>query len=681
MPLARRTRLWLLAFALLAGVILAYQPAWNAGFIWDDDDYVTTNSLLTAPDGLRRIWFSFDSPSQYFPLVYTTFRIERALWGLEPSGYHWVNILFHAANALLLWRLLARLEIPGAWLAAALFALHPVQVESVAWVTELKNVQMGFFFLLALLCWVRFTEIASDRRWRVYVLSLVFYALALCSKTTACTLPAALVLLTWLRGERVGRRRLLEVTPYVALGIAMGLLTIWWERYHVGTHGRSFGIGFPERLLIASRAVCFYLGKLLWPANLTFSYPRWTISASDVGAYLWCVAACALGVLAWFARRTAGRGAWIALAYFVATLGPMLGFIMLYTFRYTFVADHYQYLACIGPIALAAAGVAKLSERAAGRSPLVVPGLCAVLLGGLAVLTWRQAGTYRDLETLWRVTLERNPASSLARANLGWKRSQEGRAEEAVAEYLEALRLDPTLPEVHHNLGMVLAEQGHVPEAIARYREAVRLNPLYADAHSDLGIALFQQGSHDEAIGHFREALRINPAHGDACYNLAVALTHLGRNAEAIAEYRRALRLNPGDADTYEHLANALLQDGQVAEARPLIERALEIQPDNPLFQIELAWILATAPQPALRDGALAVRLARQVSHASGGQDAIVLRTLAAAYAQTGQFSDAVQVAQRSLQLAESQSNEPLAGELRREIALYQAGRPFAAAQ
>ena len=232
-----RNRAWLLGLLLVAATLLAYQPAWQAGFIWDDDEYVTNNPLLTAPDGLKRIWFSLDSPSQYFPLTYTVFRIERSLWGLNPAGYHWVNILLHAANALLVWRLLRRLSVPGAWLAAAIFALHPVQVESVAWVTELKNVLSLFFFLLALLAWVEFVEDRPKPLWRFYRLALMFCALALFSKTTACTLPAALLLILWLKGKPITRSRLAQIVPFLVLGVGMGLVTVWWERFHQEVRG------------------------------------------------------------------------------------------------------------------------------------------------------------------------------------------------------------------------------------------------------------------------------------------------------------------------------------------------------------------------------------------------------------------------------------------------------------
>ena len=275
-----RNKFLLLGALLAVCTFLAYEPAWNAGFIWDDDVYVTNNRLLTAPDGLKTIWLSLDTPSQYFPLVYTVFRLEHHLWGLAPSGYHCVNILFHAANSLLLWSLLRRLKIPGAWLGAALFALHPVQVESVAWVTELKNVLSLFFCLLALLAWVEFTEAPSDS-WRYYAAALVFQLLALFAKTTACTLPAALFLTLWLQRKPITLRRMCQITPFLAVGIGMGIVTVWFERHHQYAVGETFNISPLTRLLIASRAVWFYPGKLIWPANLSFSNTRWEINPAD----------------------------------------------------------------------------------------------------------------------------------------------------------------------------------------------------------------------------------------------------------------------------------------------------------------------------------------------------------------------------------------------------------------
>jgi tetratricopeptide (TPR) repeat protein len=702
---------WIAALFLFAAVLLAYHPASVAGFIWDDDDYVVNNKLLTAPDGLWRIWFSFDSPSQYFPLVYTLFRVERFFWGLDPAGYHWVNILLHGANALLLWRLLGRLKIPGAFLAAAIFALHPVQVESVAWITELKNVLMGFFFLLSLLAWTRFIGGRNDRARYFYALSLFFYAMALFSKTTACTLPAALVLILWLQGERIDRRRLFQVAPFMVLGIGMGLLTVWWERYHQGTRGTMFALGLPDRLLIATHAVWFYAGKLLWPARLAFSYPHWKLPSADPLAWGWLPALCGLGGAALFARRFAGWSACAALAFFVATLSPVLGFFMLYTFRYSYVADHYQYLACIGPIALVSAGIARLDGLCGRYQPLAIPALSAILLGVLASLTWRQCATYRDMETLWRATLARNPESWLAHNNLGTVLMEQGLTEDGVAQFRESLRINPAYEDARYNLGRYLQDQGRTEEAISQFRqalstrpdypdarnslgnallqqwrtsealaefhEALRLDPAFALARSNLGYALFLLGQTENAIAQYREALRIKPALTLALNNLRAALLQRRQTGNAIAQYREALRLNPSDVVAGNNLGCLLFQQGEAREAISRIQKALDLLPANRDLQNTLAWMLATAPQTSLRNGPRAVELVARASQSSGGANPDILHILAAAYACNGEFPKAVQTAQTALQLAEAQSNPRLADSLRREINLYRAGRQF----
>ena len=608
-PRSGPSRGWLFGLLLVAATLIAYQRAWHAGFIWDDDFYITRNPLLTAPDGWRRIWFSLDSPSQYWPMVYSSFRLERSLWGLNPAGYHWVNIFLHAANALLVWRLLRRLAVPGAWLAAALFALHPVHVESVAWITERKNVLSLFFYLLALLAWVDFVANGPRRVTRYYGQALVLYLLALLSKTTACTLPAALVLVLWLRHKPITRSRWLQIVPFFALGLGMGLLTIWWERHHQGTAGSLFALGWLERLLIASRAAWFYAGKLLWPANLMFSYPRWTINPASPLAYAWLVAGVALSVAIFFARRYVGRSVETAAAFYLATLSPLLGFIMLYTFRYTFVADHYQYVASIGPLALLAAGITVgLGVLGKGKS-LATAACCLLLLLALGTLTWRQCGMYADAETLYRTMIARNPNSFMA----------------------------------HNNLGGLLVEEGRGDEAIAHFRTALRIEPRFAEAHLNLADLLLQKKQVDEAIAHYQAALEIQPNHAGTHCSWAVALGALGRSAEAVPHYRAALRLDPG----------------------------LTIALNN------LAWILATHPQPEIRNGGDAVRLAERACRATEYRVAIYVGTLAAAYAEAGRFDEAAAAAQKAQALAAAAGQIDLAKKNAQLLELYRARRPY----
>jgi protein O-mannosyl-transferase len=671
-PLVSCWRIWLFIVLLVALVILAYQPAWHGGFLWDDDAYVTNNDLLTARDGLRRIWFSFDSPSQYFPLVYTTFRIERALWGLNPTGFHLVNILLHTANALLVWRLLTRLRVPGAWLAAAIFALHPVQVESVAWITERKNVLMGFFFLLTILAWIEFIDLDTKRRWRFYALALVLYALALFSKTTACTLPAALLLILWLQKKPIDKQRLTQIIPFLFLGIAMGLLTVWWERYHQGTRGLMFALGPIERVLIASRAVWFYLSKLVWPSNLIFIYPQWTVSPTHLADYFWLLAGAGLCAAIYFARRYLGRSMEVAALFFVATLSPVIGFIMLYTFRYTFVADHYQYLACIGPIALASAGVANLVRLNAWRYCIFVAAACA-----LAVLTWRQSSMYADIEALWRTTIARNPGCWMAYNNLGIVLSQKGEIDSAIGHYQKTLEMKPDFADAEYNLANALVQKGQIDEGLLHAQRAATLKGNDPEVQVGLGNALLHKGLVEQAIAHYEKALTLRPYYFAAHYNLSSALLEKGDVDAAILHCRAALSIQPQHGDTYTNLAMALAEKGEPAEAIRQYEEALQIAPGSVPAQTNLAWLLATCPNSSLRNGNRALDLAGQANQLSGGSNPIVLRSLAAAYAEVGQFAKAAEVAQRAERLASEQSFHSLVPALQDEIKSYQANRPY----
>jgi len=672
-----RGRVLIFAVVLTAVTILAYRPAWHGGFLWDDDDYIIKNELLTAPDGWQRIWFSLDSPSQYFPFTYSTFRIEHALWGLNTTGYHWVNLLLHVGSALLVWAVLARLRVPGAWLAAAIFALHPVQVESVAWITERKNVLMGFFFLLTLLAWIVFVDERTRRPWLFYCLALVCYVLALSAKATACTLPAALFLILWLQKKPITMRRVIQILPFVVLGIGMGLLAVWWERYHQGTNRGLFTFLSPiERILVASRAVWFYLSKIFWPSNLTFIYPRWNISPADLRNYIWLLAGIAACVAIYFLRRYFGRSIEVAAAFFLATLSPVLGFIMLFTFRYTFVADHYQYLACIGPIALASAGIVILSDKFT-QYPAVIVSAAFLIVASLGALTWRQAATYTDIETLWRTTLARNPECWMAHTNLGLVLLQKGKIDDGIAHYRSALQMQPNSWDAEYNLGTALVRKGQVDEAIRHCERAVGMRPTDPDAQVSLGDALLRKGRIDDAIDHYQKAMMARPDHFLSRYGLCQALLEKGELDSAIQVCRSALVLWPSDADCHTTLAIALEENGNPAEATQHYQKALELAPRSIPTLTNLAWLLATSPDASLRNGPKAVELAGQADRLVGGTNTLVLRTLAAAYAENGEFANAVRTARSAMQLARMHGEDSLTADLDQQIALYQLGMPY----
>jgi len=672
-----RGRALVFAVVLAAVTIFAYRPAWHGGFLWDDDAYIINNELLTAANGWQRIWFSLDSPSQYFPFTYSTFRLEHALWGLNTTGYHWVNLLLHVGNALLVWAVLARLKVPGSWLAAAIFALHPVQVESVAWITERKNVLMGFFFLLTLLAWIAFADERTRRRWIFYCLALICYVLALSAKATACTLPAALFLILWLQKRPITMGRLIQIVPFIVLGVGMGLLALWWERYHQGTNRDVFTfLGPIERILVASRAVWFYLSKLFWPSNLTFIYPRWNISPAHVVDYIWLLAGVAAGVAIYFLRRYVGRSVEVAAAFFVATLIPVLGFIMLFTFRYTFVADHYQYLACIGPIALASAGIVTLSDRFTHYRAVIVSAALLVV-ASFGTLTWRQAATYSDIETLWRTTLARNPECWMAHTNIGIVFLQQGKIDDAIAHYRLALQMQPDSWDAEYNLGTALVAKGQVDDAILHCERAVGMRPTDPDAQVSLGNALFAKGRIDEAIAHYQKAITAQPDHFLARYSLGHALLEKGELEGAIQVCRSALLLRPSDADCQTTLAIALEEKGNPTEAIQHYQKALELAPKSISTLTNLAWLLATSQDASLRNGAKAIELATQADGLVGGTNTLVLRTLAAAYAENGEFTNAIGTARSAMQLARMHGEDSLTRDLDQQIRLYQLGMPY----
>ena len=553
----------LLAIILASSVLLAYWPALSAGFIWDDDAWLTQNPLVPAADGLWRIWFTMDSPSQYFPMVYTTFWVEYALWGMRPSGFHLTNVALHILNALLLWKLLRELKLPGCWLAAAIFALHPVHVESVAWITERKNVLSMLFSLASALAWIRFldaddsdTDSGGPARTRsasleLYAVSLGLYGLALLSKTTACTIPAGLMLCVWLRGRPLSWNRWLQIAPYLALGLAMGLLTVWWEEHHQGTDPESLGLTVVDRTLIASRALWFYLGRLVWPSELSFVYPRWTIDASDPLQYVWVVLCGGAAAALWRFRFAAGRGPAVAIAFFAASLSPLLGFLSLYTFHYTFVMDHYLYVASIGPIALFAAAATRLGSRLEGLGRRLSIPAAGVLLAVLAALTWSQSRVYLNPETLWRDTLAKNPDSWMVCNNLGEELRRQGRVEEAIPHLEKAIQLKPDYVGALNNMALALNAQGYRNRAIEYQRRALAADPRKSKVHYNLGMLLHAAGKSEEAIPHLRRAIEINSDYGSAHQLLGAILSDQGKPDEAAYHHRRYWEILEEQASRY----------------------------------------------------------------------------------------------------------------------------------
>ncbi len=576
------------ALALPVAVLAAYWPALRGGLVWDDDAHVTRPDLRSF-HGLARIWTEPGATQQYYPVLHSAFWAEHRIWGDWAFAYHLANVALHLAATLLLYRVLRRLLVPGALLAAAVFALHPVCVETVAWISEQKNTLSAVFYLSAALAYIRFD---GERRYGWYALGTALFGLALLSKSVTATLPAALlVILWWKRGRLSVKADMLPLLPWICMGAAAGAMTSWMERTFIGARGAAFGLGAAERFLVAGRALWFYLGKLLWPAHLVFVYPRWTVDANAGWQYVFPAAAVA-ALAALYAARNLSRGPLAAALLYAGTLFPALGFVNVYPFVFSFVADHFQYLAAAGMISAIAAALA-LAADGANRAASGAAAACLVAL--LAGLTWREAGKYRGLEIFYTAILRENPSSWLAHDNLGVVLAQRGQASQATAHYLEAMRLNPDYPEAYNNYGNVLAQAGKWNEAADAYAGALRVRPSFAAAEKNWGKAMSDAGLFGESELHFRNALRLQPDYADAHYGLANALANSGRLPEAVAEYREALRLRPDSAATRANLGLALATGGDWAGGIAELERALRAEPGNPEAHAYLGFALAGA--------------------------------------------------------------------------------------
>ncbi|MGB7748015.1 MAG: O-GlcNAc transferase [Verrucomicrobiia bacterium] len=600
MPLNQRARRAIPSVLIVLAIFLAYLPALRGGFIWDDNSWTTKLSgLFRNASGLGSIWCDPTALQQYYPLSGTTFWLDYQFWKFWTPPYHVENVLLHALAALLFWRLLLRLQLPGAWLAAAFFALHPVMVESVAWITERKNVLSLSLYLGALLAYGRYapwktncgkqmtgtkkSASVPDPSCGTCPPSLFFYGLAfflflgaLLAKTTAFSLPAAILLLGWWQHGRLGwRADILPTLPFFALAIGLCAVTAWLEKNHVGAQGPEFAQTFPQRCLIAGHAFWFYLGKLFWPVNLCFVYPRWQPNPGVWWQWLFPVSAVGTLWTLWLARGRIGRGPATALFFFVGTLFPLLGFLNAYGMRYSFVWDHWVYLSSLGLMALVAALVTRAAEWL--RRPAAIYGFAVIVLPVLALLTWRQCGMYSDMETLWQTTLARNPGCWMA----------------------------------HNNLGA--------------------------------GIYLNDRGRIGEAMGHIYRAIQIDPKVADPYFNLGVMLDQTGRTGEAVVQYRHALALNPQMSATLNNLA----------------------------------WILATSSDDALRNGVEAVRLAERADELTLQRNPLIIGTLAAAYAEAGRFPEAVATAEKAEQLANHAGMTNVAAKNRQLLEFYRASKPY----
>jgi Flp pilus assembly protein TadD len=648
----KRRQKWVVCVLLGAVVLAVFWPALRCGFVDDDDpDYVTLNKNIQH--GLT--WPSIEwalttgHAVNWHPLTWVSHMIDYQLYGLAPTGHHLTSVLLHMANSVLLFLLLHRLT--GAWwrsiFVAAMFALHPLRVESVVWISERKDVLSSFFWMLTVGAYVRYAEefkVRSSKFKVYYALALVFFTLGLMSKPMLVTLPFVLLLLDYWPlgrlefGPKFSWRLIVEKIPFLLLAAGDSAVT-----YLVQNH---FGVvetlaTFPLSARLANIPVAYvsYVSKIFWPAGLAIFYPCRSWGLLQVGGAVFF-----LGVVSVLVVRRWRAQPYLAVGWFwfLGMLVPAIGLVQVGTQA---MADRYSYLPSVGLWIMVAWGVRDwVGERPFPRTMTELAG--GVAVAACVVLTPRQIGYWQNSLTLFQRAATATDQNYLAYYNLGCYAKDRGEYSHAISYFKKALSVEAdNSPWANHaraynNLGFAYLHQGDITNAVADFERALALQPHYPEAFYNMGRAFLTNQQPDVAVDCFQRALAMDPTVAEIHSKLAYALAQLGRPAEAIAQYSQALQLSPGDDDAANNLA----------------------------------WLLATCSDRSLRNGGRAVALARQASEHSHGQNPVVLGTLAAAYAEAGNLSAAAATAQRARQLALAQNNRTLAGVLESQWLRYQGG-------
>lgn len=616
-PPRRRGPLGVLAIFVLAAI--AHAAAIPGGFIWEDLEVIALNPNINTPSGIINTWIGTNQPD-YWPVDYSLLWLEYRLWGPWPPGYRLVNIAGHALNSILLWQILKRLNVPVPWLCGAVFAVHPVTVESVAWCIQSKTLYSTFFALASTLCFLR-AFAARDaqatvgksslplNRW--YFAALLLFALGMLTKSSVLMWPFILLVLRWWQQRRLTWSDFASAAPFLVISVMLGAISHWFQTHNsIGTDAALIrDDGIVSRVLLAGRAVWFYIGKDLLPIQLALVYPRFPLGIQSIWTFLPDAALLAIAAAAWHWRATWGAAVLAAGAYVIINLAPTLGLVNIYFMRFSLVSDHWQYIALPGVVALVIGGSAALLKRLK-LSAVVGPFAAVGVLLFLTVLCVQHATVYGapDSELLWSGVLEQSPDSWLG----------------------------------HHELGRVYGNRG----------------------------------DHARAAEQFHESLRINPEHAMSATNLGLQYFFLQRQAEAVPLFRRAIELEPYRSDPHFYLAMALLESGQSASAIDQLRFNVDKFPADLRSAELLVMSLAAINNSALRDGPAAVTLGEQLCRLTNSPPASHLNALAAAYAEVGRFDDAVRTASMALERATAEGNEPLAAIIGQRLRLFREGQP-----
>lgn len=580
---------WVSAAGLIVAVVVSYLPAMDGGFVWDDNSYVIQDDRLETLAGLGRIWTQVVGDEylhQFYPMTTTGFWVQHKLWGKNATGYHVVNVLLHAANALLLWRLLQMLQLPGAWFCAAIFAVHPVQVMSVAWISELKNVLSMLFYLSSLLALVRFLGLDSPKllhrdhgrlQWGWYVLGLGLFFCALLSKTATGMLPVAVLLLLWWKCDRLSGRDLVGLVPFAVLAIVFVCSTVLIELKYGTANKAAYDHTVVEKFLIAGRAMWFYVGKLVWPDALTVIYPRWQIDSSALSQYVAPIGVLLVISLLWVLRRRIGKGPLVAVGFFIVAVAPV-SFVQVGFMRLSYVSDHWQYWSSIGLITLAVS-IATVLPRCGGMERWISWLAVGIVLVSFSRLTYQQSKIYESPQVFWSDTIKKNPGADVAYNNLGMALESQGLFAEATKHFYHAVELKPDDVQLNNHLANVLVKQGRWQEARRYFDVALKINPNDADTYYNIGVLLTAQGRLHEAIRFYSRSIELDPNPVDALNNLGNLLASAGEPGTAIEQFRRALKINPNDIRINFNLGITLAEQGHFDQAIHYFRRSLEIDP------------------------------------------------------------------------------------------------------
>jgi Flp pilus assembly protein TadD len=576
------------ALVLIAAALLIDAPALRGGWIWDDDLLVASNADLRTLPGLARLWFAAPA-TDYWPLTWTLLWLEWHLWGDAPLSYHLGTLALHIGSGLLLWRVLGRLGLRHTWLGGLLFVVHPLAVESVAWISEIKNTLSLPLFLLACDAWLD----AEEGKPTGYARSMLFYLLALLAKTSTIMLPLVLALYCWWKRGRITRVELLRLLPCAVIALIFGAITVHFQSHGDVNSGVTLNAIVP-RVIGAGTAICFYLGKFLWPINLLPIYPRWDFDPPSLLQVLTLPALAALPVLLWTQRATWGRHALFGFGFFLVNLLPVIGLVRMMYSAISPVADHLVYLPMIGLVALVAALLDRIAERIPASLHPVAVGTLALALAAIAWQSRTNAARFANADTFWTYALEHNPEAWSAHNGLGSVLMDSGHLPEAIAQFDQALQLNPDSAEAHFDLGNAEFQLGHLPEAIAQYENAARLRPRDARINYNLANAERRAGRIADALAHYQQAIDLSPDAAEIHDNFATALMQSGHAADGIAQYEQALQIDPTRAGTHYNLGLALLHLGRTTEALAQFQQALQLKPDFPSARKLLEQIQAS---------------------------------------------------------------------------------------